>query len=87
MMVSSSKRVPRGNTMEAHDQVNTERDDIVVVTNGQLIDEPSVMISIHVNGGSLHTTLTEREALQVKSLIDVALSRSAYLLEYEEETA
>lgn len=73
--------------MEAHDQITTERDDVVVVTDGSLIDEPSVMISIHSNGGSIWTNLTEREAKQIKSLIDIALSRSAYNLEYEEETA
>ena len=73
--------------MEAHDQITTERDDVVVVTDGSLIGEPSVMISIHSNGGSIWTNLTEREALQVKSLIDIALSHSASLLDDDGEEA
>lgn len=73
--------------MEAHDQITTERDDVVVVTDGFLVGEPSVMISIHSKGGSIWTNLTEREALQVKSLIEIALSHSQSLLDDEEEEA
>jgi hypothetical protein len=57
----------------AIDQVVTENDSMIVVTDGSLIDEPSVMISVHVNGGSAWLNLTETEALKVRRLIDDAL--------------